>query len=70
MFRFKIDVFEAMKNSGYNTTRIRRERIVSENALMSIRNGKVPGIHSLDAICNILNCDIGDLIEHIPDREE
>lgn len=32
MLKYKIDVLETLKESGYNTTRLRKEQIVGESA--------------------------------------
>lgn len=69
MFRYRIDVLNALKEAGYTTTKIRQERVLSESTLTNIRAGKPIGINALDAVCNILECQISDIMEHIPDKE-
>ena len=39
MLKYKIDVLETLKESGYNTTRLRKEQIVGESAIQSLRKG-------------------------------
>jgi putative transcriptional regulator len=41
----------------------------SEQNLSMIKTGKIKGVRfdTLDRICVILNCQPGDLLEHIPD---
>lgn len=70
MFRYKIDVLSALKEAGYTTTRIRQDGVLSESTLTNIRAGKPIGINALDTVCNILECQISDIMEHIPDKEE
>ena len=68
MFKYKIDVLQSLKNKGYNTYQIRAQKLLNEGTLTDIRNDKVVGIKSLDKICNLLDCQIGDIIEHIKDE--
>lgn len=67
MFIYKINILDALKEKGYNTNRLRKEKLLGENAIQSIRNNKIVGISALEKICGLLNCQPGDLIEH---REE
>lgn len=70
MIVYKIDVIEALKEAGYNTTRIRREKIISETSLQFLREGKMIAIKSLDAICRVLDMQPGNIIKYVPDKEE
>ena len=69
MIRFKIDVISELKNKGYNTNRIRQEKLLSEGALQKIRGGGVPGIVSLDNICKLLKKQPGQLLKYVPDDQ-
>lgn len=68
MLKYKIDVMEALKKAGYNTSIIRKEKLLGENSLQNIRENKVIGIIALDKICTLLKCQPGDIIEWIPDE--
>ena len=76
MFRYKIDVLQAIKAAGYNTTTIRKANIseaptlLGENALQKLRTGQIIGIKALDQICTMLKCQPGDIIEWIPEKKE
>ena len=47
LLAYKIDVLETLKESGYNTTRLRKERLLGENAIQSLRRGEMVGIIAL-----------------------
>lgn len=68
-FRYKVNVLDALKNAGFTTYRIRKEKLLHETALQAFRDRKMVSWNVLDTICNLLNCQPGDLIEHIPERE-
>ena len=50
MLIYKIDVIEKLKEAGYNTARIRKEKLLNESALQYIREGKPIGPKPLDGI--------------------
>ena len=54
-----------MKEKGLTTTRIRKERIIGEYTLQSMRSGKSVTLESLEALCKELDCQFGDLVEYV-----
>ena len=68
MLEFKVDIMQELKKNGYNTTRIRKEKIFSEGVLTDIRRGKVPTT-KIDTLCKLLNKQPGSIIRYIPDGE-
>lgn len=71
MIRFKIDVMEALKNKGYTTTKLRKDKIIPEGTLTKIRNnnGEPITTATLNVLCEILRKQPGQLLEYIPDNE-
>jgi putative transcriptional regulator len=67
MIKYKIDVLQELKNKGYTTYSIRKNKLLNERAMQYLRTGEVVGITSLDKICGLLNLQPGDIIEYIPD---
>lgn len=65
MLAYKIDVLEALKGSGYNTARLRREKLLGENAIQSLRKNKMVGINSLEKICALLDMQPGNIIKYV-----
>ena len=68
VFKYKINIIETLKSKGFNTTIIAKDRLLPGYALQDIRNGKVVGIHTLDKICNLLDCQLSDIVEHVKDE--
>ena len=64
--KYKFDILSALKDAGYNTTKLRREKILSESTIQSLRTGKVVSIENISRICEMLNCQPGDLLEYLP----
>lgn len=65
MLVYKIDVIKALKNAGYNSTRLRNEGLIAQATLQNIRYGKMVGISTLEQICNLLDLQPGDIIENV-----
>ena len=62
MFRYKIDVLHALKEKGYNSTKLRKEKLLGENAIQSLRKDEMVGIIALEKLCSILEMQPGDII--------
>lgn len=61
--KYKIDILPALKEAGYNTTRLRREKILSESTIQSLRTNKMVSIENISRICSMLECQPGDILE-------
>ena len=68
LLTYKIDVLETLKESGYNTTRLRKERLLGENAIQSLRRGEMVGIIALEKICRLLDMQPGNIIKYVEDE--
>ena len=69
MMRFKIDVLAALKEKGFTTYRIRKEKKLGNKTVADIASGIVPGIIAIENLCEMLEMQPGDLLEYIPDPE-
>lgn len=65
--KFKIDVLAALKYRGYPTTRLRKEKLLSQSTIQNLRSGEGVSWRSLEIICDLLECQPGDLLERIPE---
>lgn len=72
MFKFRdsIDILEMLKRQGYSQYYMRQHKILSSGTMTDLKAGIVPGINVLDIICNLLHCQLSDIIEHVPDKPE
>lgn len=62
MLMYKINVIEALKESGYNSTRILKENILSQSSMQKLRKGDMVGIKTLEQLCELLSMQPGDII--------
>ena len=63
------DVLAMLKDKGYSSTRLRREKIISEAVMQNMRDDKVIGAKTLEVICDILRCQPNKILEWIPDEK-
>lgn len=65
MLVYKIDVMESLREAGYTTTRLRKEKLLGENAIQYIREGKPVGAKALDSLCKLLDMQPGNIIKYV-----
>ena len=65
MIRYKIDVLAALKNAGFSTYRIRKEKLLHEMSLQRLRDGELVSWAVLDEVCKLLNVQPGDRLERV-----
>ena len=66
MLRYKIDVMAALKDAGYSSYRIRKENLFGQQTIRNIREGKPISWDALGKLCDLLRCDIADLVTASP----
>ena len=66
-FRYKVNIMDKLKEKGYSSTRLRREKLLGESYMSQIRRGDMISWAALDTVCTLLECQIGDIIEHVAD---
>jgi DNA-binding Xre family transcriptional regulator len=65
MLVYKINVIETLKESGYNSTKILRENLLSQSAMQKLRRGEMVGIKSIEKLCELLDMQPGNIIKYI-----
>ena len=58
--RYKIDIM-----AGYTSTRIREEKLIGQSYLQQIRHNELVSWKTIDTLCRLLNCQVGDLVEYV-----
>lgn len=67
--RYKVNVIEKLKESGYSSYRIRNEKLIGERALQQIRQGELVSWAVIGTICRLLKCQPGDLVEFVDNSD-
>ena len=61
---YKIDVLQALKDKGFTSYRIRKDKLLGESTLQKIRCGELVSWENISTICGLLGCQPGDLVEY------
>lgn len=59
---YKIDILEALKERGFSTYKIRKEKLLAESTVQAIRRGDLVSLDNIARICSMLQCQPGDIL--------
>lgn len=62
---YRFDVLQALKEKGYNTGKLRKEKLLAEGVIQSLREEKAISFSNLEKLCELLNCQPGDIIAYV-----
>jgi putative transcriptional regulator len=62
--KYKINVLDALKEKGYSSYTLRKEKLLSESTIQKLREGEGVAWDNLDTLCRLLDCDISELLEY------
>lgn len=68
MLTYKIDVLDTLKESGYNSTRILKENLISQSAMQKIRKNEMVGIKTIEKLCELLDMQPGNIIKYVEEK--
>lgn len=63
-------LWQTMKKKGISQYKLIHEYGVSTGQLDRLRKNENLSTYTLNRLCNILQCDIGEIMEHIQDKEQ
>ena len=67
MLHYKVNILDGLQTAGYISYRLRQEKVLAESTLQKIRSGSTDiTLETIDVICEILQCQLGDLLEWAP----
>lgn len=62
--KYKIDVLAELKNAGHSSYRLRQDKIFGERTIQKFRNKEIVSADNLATLCELLNCQPGDILEY------
>ena len=68
--QYKMNVLENLKKAGYSSTRLRREKLIGEATMQRLRHNQSVSYDVLALICELLQCQVGDILEYVPADEK
>lgn len=63
------NILEQLKSAGYSSYVLMKRGLIGQATLTSIRNGKPINTVTIDSICELLNCQPGDILEYVPNKK-
>jgi len=61
-------LWETLKKKGMSTYTLRVKFNISGSTVQRLRKNMSVSTNTLDDLCNLLNCSISEIVEHIPDK--
>lgn len=62
--KYKIDILGTLKEKGYTTYKLRKEKLLAEGVIQSLRDNKAVSLDNIGRICDLLDCQPGDILEY------
>lgn len=69
MIQYKIDILAALKEKGFSTYRLRKEKIFGERVVQQLRDKEPFSWEVLSRLCLLLECQPGDILESVVEEE-
>ena len=63
--QYKINVLDSLKEKGYTSYTLRKEKLLGESTIQKFRGGLPVSWENLEVLCKLLDCNIGDIVEYI-----
>lgn len=70
MIAYSIDILAALKEKGYSTYRIRKDKLIGEAQIQKLRSNELVSKETLNTLCRLLNVQPGEILKYIPDDSE
>lgn len=61
-----VDIMEKLAARGFSSYRLRQEKLLPESTLTRIRNGTPVSTDTIDRLCELLECQPGDILRWEP----
>lgn len=62
-------LWDTLKKKGLSTYTLRVKFRISRSTVQRLRKNMSVSTNTLDDLCNLLDCSLSEIAEHIPDKE-
>ncbi len=62
--QYKMDILVELKNKGYSSYRLRKEKIFGEATIQKMPKGERVSWKNMTTLCELLHCQPGDIVEY------
>ena len=64
-------LFALLKEKGYSSYKLRKDKLISQSTLQKLRTGDgIIDSRTIQRLCSMLDCQPGDIMEYIKDEKE
>lgn len=63
-------LFALLKEKGYSSYRLRKEKLVGQSILQKLRDNGDIDTRTIKRFCYMLDCQPGDIMEYVRDEDE
>ena len=67
---YKFDVLATLKEQGFNTNRLRKEKLLAEGVIQALREKKPISWINIERLCKLLKCQPNDILQYIEDSDD
>ena len=68
--KYKIDILAALKEKGFSTYRLRKDKILGEATIQQLRRSENVSWENISRICEMLGCQPGDILEYVSEAAD
>ena len=65
--QYKKEILPELKQAGYSTAKLRKDRLLSESTIQKLRHNQPVAWSNVESVCELLNCQPGDILEYVPE---
>lgn len=69
MIVYSKNIIEELGKKGYTTYKIKQEKIFNQTQLQQLRDNKLLTQDNLNKLCELLDCQPGDILEYRKDNK-
>ena len=63
-------LWQVMKEKGVSQYALIKQYKISPGQITRLKRNESVSTHTIELFCKILNCDVGELMEYIPDDQD
>ncbi|MBQ8966762.1 helix-turn-helix transcriptional regulator [Ruminococcus sp.] len=67
--KYKTNILELLKKNGYSTYKLIQNKYFSAGSVQKLRTGEVLGADGIATLCELLQCQPGDILRYEPKKE-
>ena len=62
MIKYRIDILQNLKDKGFTTYKLRKDKLLGESTIQKLRNSELVSWENINILCCLLDCQPGDIL--------